>query len=187
MDVYRETAYNLSCLLFFHFWPFVTSIHIFKNLLKGISRMLFSHSVMFDSYQPHGLQHTRFPCLSLSPGVCSNSCPLSESWHLSILSSVAPFSSCPQIFPASWSFPVSWLFISGAQSIGASVWASVLPVNIQGWPELTLASTGLISLLSKGLSRVFSSTTVESERKNQFFGIQPSLWSNSYVQTVTRG
>ena len=177
MDVYRETAYNLSCLLFFHFWPFVTSIHIFKNLLKGISRMLFSHSVMFDSYQPHGLQHTRFPCLSLSPGVCSNSCPLSESWHLSILSSVAPFSSCPQIFPASWSFPVSWLFISGAQSIGASALASVLSMNIQGW--FPLGWTGLI-LQSKGFQE-FSSTTI---RKHLFFSAQPSLWSTCHICTT---
>ena len=109
-----------------------------------------------------GLQHTRFPCPSPSPGVCSNSCPLSQWCHPTISSSVAPFSSCPQSFPASGSFPVSRLFASGGQSIGAS--ASVLPRNIQGWFPLGL--TGWISLQTKGLSRVFSSTwqTVNNHR-----------------------
>ena len=120
--------------------------------------MLFSHSVMPDSLRPHGLQHTRLPCPSLSPRVCSNSCPLIQWCHPTIASSIAPFSSCPQSFPAWRSFPVSQLFASGGQSIGASASAWVLPMNIQGWFPLGL--TGLISFLSKGLSRVFSSTTV---------------------------
>ena len=126
---------------------------------------------MPDSLQPHGLQHARLPYPSLSPGVCSNSCPLSQWCSLSISSSVAPFSFCLQSFPASGSFPMSWLFASGGQSIGASALASVFPMNIQDWFPLGLA--GLI-LLSKGLSRVFSSTTIW---KHQFFSGQPSLSS----------
>ena len=110
--------------------------------------------------------------------VCSNSYPLSQWCHPTISSSVAPFSSCLQSFPASGSFPMSWLIALGGQSIGASAIASVLPMNIQHW--LPLRWTGLISLLSKGLSRVFSSTTI---LKHQFFGAQPSLWSNSYICT----
>ena len=126
---------------------------------------------MSNSLQPHGLQHSRLPWSSLYPRVCSNACQ----WcHPTISSSVTPFS-CLQSFPASGSFPVSWSFTSGGQSIRASALASVLPVNIQGWFPLGL--TGLISLLSKGLSRVFSSTTV---RKHQFFGAQPSLWYTSH-------
>ena len=113
---------------------------------------------MSDSLQPHGLQHDRLPCPSPSPGVCSNSCPLSQWCHPTISSSVVPFSFCPQSFPASGSFPMSRLFQSGAQSIGVSASASVLLMNTQGWFPLGL--TGLISLLSKGLSRVFSSPTV---------------------------
>ena len=127
--------------------------------------------------QPHGLQHARFPCLSLSPGVCSNSCPLSWWCYLTISSSAALFF-CLQSFPESKSFPVSWLFTSGSQSIRASALASVLPVNMQGWFPLGL--TGLISLQSKGLSRVFSSATVW---KHQFFGAKPPLWSNSHICT----
>ena len=105
---------------------------------------------MSDSLQPHGLQHTRLPCPSLSPEVCSNLCPLSWWCPPNISSSVVPFSSCPQSFPVSMSFPLDQFFISGGQSFGAS--ASVLPTNIQDWFPLGL--TGLISLLSKGLSRV---------------------------------
>ena len=115
--------------------------------------LLLSCSVMSNSLQ---LQHTRFPCSSLSPGVCSNSCPSSRWCHPTISSSVVPFSSCLQSFPASGSFPMSWLFTSGGQSIRAS--ASVLPMNILGWFSLGL--TGMISLLSKSFSRVFSSTKV---------------------------
>ena len=113
-------------------------------------------SVVFDSLRPHGLQHARLPCPLLSPRVCSNSCPLSWWCHPTIPTSTAHFSSCPQSFLTSGSFPVSRLFPWGGQSIGAS--ASVLPMNIQDWFPLGLSD--LISLLSKGLSRVFSSTTI---------------------------
>ena len=117
------------------------------------------------------------PCPSLSPGICSHSCPLSPWCHPTISSFVAPFSSCPpQSFPASGSFPVSWLFTSGGQSNGPSASASVLPMTIQDW--FPLGWTGWIFLQSKGLSRVFSSTTVQ---KHQSFSAQPSLWSNSHM------
>ena len=139
---------------------------------KGL--LLFSHLVMSDSLWLHGLQHNRFPIPSPSPGACSNSCPLNQWCHTTISSSIGPFSSCLQSFPASGSFPMSQLFTSGSQSIGAS--ASILPMNIQDWFPLEL--TGWISLQSKGLSRVFSSTTVQ---KHQFFSTQPSLWSNSHI------
>ena len=112
----------------------------------------------------------RLPCPSLSPRVCSDSCPLSCWCHPTFLSSVVPFSSCLQSFPAPGSFPVSQLFTSGGQSVGSSASASVLPMNIQDWFPLRL--TGLNSLLSQGLSRVFSNSTVQ---KNQFFGTQLSL------------
>ena len=114
--------------------------------------------------------------LSLSSGVCSNSCPLSRWCQPTISSSVIPFSSCSESFPASESFPVSQLFTSSDQRIGAS--ASILSVNIQGWFPLGL--TALITLLSTELSRVFSSTTVQ---KHQFFSAQPSLWRNSHIRT----
>ena len=127
----------------------------------------FSRSVVSDSLWPHGLQYARLPCPSLSPSVCANSCPLSW-WCHPIISSSVPLFSCRQSFPASGSFPVSWLFTSGDQSIGTLASASVLPMNIQGWFPLGL--TGLISLQSNGLSNVFSSTTV-----HQFFSAQPSL------------
>ena len=122
-------------------------------------------------FATHGLQHTRLPCPSPSPRACSNPCPLSRWCHPTISSSVAHF--CPKSFPASGSFIMSQFFISGGQIIWAS--ASVLPINIQGW--FTLALTGLSSLQSKGLSRVFSSTTV---LKRQFLGTQLSLWFNSH-------
>ena len=125
--------------------------------------LLFSGSVVSDSSRPQVPQHTRLPCPSLSPGVCSNS-GLSSRWcHPTISSSVIPFSSCLQSFPASGFFPMSWFFASGGQSIGASV--SVLPMNFQGWFPLGL--TGWISLQSRGLPKVFSNTTVQ---KHQFFG-----------------
>ena len=116
---------------------------------------------------------------SLSCRICSDSCPLSQWCYLTISSSAVPFSSCPQSFPASGSFPVSQLFTSGGQSTEAS--ASVLPMNIQGWFHLWLI--GMIFLQSKGLSRVFSNTTVQ---KHQFFSAQPSLWSNSHIRTLFR-
>ena len=146
------------------------------DTLKNRSFMIkisvqFSCSVMSDSLWPHGLQHTRLPCPSPTPRACSNSCPLSRWCHPTISSSAVPFSSCLQSFPASGSFPVSWFFASGGQSIGVSASASVRPVNILDW--FPLGWTGWISLLSKGrLLRVFSSTTV---KKHQFFGAQLSL------------
>ena len=140
--------------------------------------LLFSCLVVSNSLWPLGLQHTRLPCPSPSPGACSNSCPLTQWGHPNILPSVFPFSSCLQSFPVSRSF-LSWLFASGGQSIGASALASILlPMNIQGW--FPLGWTGLISLQSKGLSRVFSNTTVQ---KHQFFATQHSLWSNSHIHT----
>ena len=129
-------------------------------------------------FATHGLQHTRLPCPSLSPGVCSNSCPLSWWCHPTISSSVTLFSSCSQSFPASGSFPMSHFFPSGGQNIGVSASASVLPMNIQDW--FPLGWTSWISLLSKGLSRVFSNTTVQ---KHPFFGTQLSLESNSHIHT----
>ena len=137
--------------------------------------LLFSHLVVSDSSQPHGLTHTRFLCLSPSPGVCPSSCSLYRWCHPAISSSVVPFPFCLKSFPASGSFLMSWFFALGGQSIGAS--ASVLPMSIQGWFPLGL--TGLI-LLSKELSRVFSSTTV---RKHHFFSAQPFSWSNSHIHT----
>ena len=128
---------------------------------------------MSNSSQPPELQHIRLPCPSLSPGVCSNSCPLSWWCHPTISTSVITFSSCPQSFPT-WSFPMSWLFASGGHSIGASVSASVLPMNIQSW------LTGLLSLQFKGLSNIFYRITILT---HQFFGAQPSLWSNSHICT----
>ena len=116
--------------------------------------LLFSCEVLSDSLGPHGLQLMRLPCPSPFPGICSNSCPLSQRCRPTILPSVTPFSSCPQSFPASGSFPMSQLFTSGGQSIGVSASPSVLPVTIQEFP---LGWTGWISLQCKGLSRVFSS------------------------------
>ena len=138
------------------FFPFIYSVQ-------------FSLSVVSDSLQPHGLKHNRLPCPPLSPGVCSDSCPLSQWCHPTISSPVVPFSSCPQSFPTLGSFTVSQLFTSGGQIVGASALASVLPMNIQDWYPLGLI--GLISLLTKGLSRV---------QKYQFFRVQPSLWSNTH-------
>ena len=129
-----------------------------------------SCSVVSDSLRPHGLQHARPPCPSLTPRVYSNSCPSSRWCHPTISSSVIPFSSHLQSFPASGSLPVSQFFSSGDQSVGVSASASVLPMNIQDW--FSLGWTGWISLQSKGLWRVFSNTTVQ---KHQFFGAQLSL------------
>ena len=119
---------------------------------------------------PHELQHARPPCPSPTPGVYTNLCPLRRWCHPTISSSVIPFSSCPQSFPVSESFPMSQLFTSGGQSVGVSASTSVLPMNTQDWSPL--GWTGWISLKSKGLSRVFSNTTVQ---KHQFFGTQSSL------------
>ena len=134
----------------------------------------FSLSVMSNSLRPQGVQHTRLPCPSPTPRACSNSCPLSWWCHPTISSSLVPFSSCLQSFPAPGSFPMSRFIASGGQSIGTSALASVLPVNIQGWFPLGK----IFSLQFKGISRVFSSTTVQ---KHQFFSTQLSSWSNSHI------
>ena len=128
--------------------------------------------------QPHRLEHSRLPCPSVYPRVCSNSCPLSQWCRPTISFSITPFSSCPQSFPESKSFPMSQLFALGDHSIGTSASVSVLPMNIQGWFPLT----GLISLQSKGLSRVFSSTRVG---RHESFSAQHSLWFNSHLYMTT--
>ena len=147
----------------------------------SLSSVQFSHSVMSDSLRPHELQHARPPCPSPTPGVYPNSCPSSRWCHPTISSSVVPFSSCLQSFPASGSFPRSQFFTSGGQSIGVSASASVFPMNVQDWFHLGL--TGVISLQSKGLSRVFCNTTVQ---KHQFFSTQLFLivqLSHPYMTT----
>ena len=135
-----------------------------------LSSVQFSCSVVSDSLQPHGPQHTRPPWPSPTPRVYPKSCPLSQWCHPTISSSVVPFSSCPQSFPTSGCFQMSQLFTWGGQSTEVSASASVLPMNIQDWSPLEW--TGRTSLQSKGLSRVFSNTTVQ---KHQFFGTQLSL------------
>ena len=143
-----------------------------------VSSVLFSHSVVSDSLRPHEPQHARSPCPSPTLGVHPNPCPLSLCCHPAISSSVVPFSSCPESRPASESFPVSQLFAPGRQSIGVSASASVLPMYTQDWSPL--GWTGWICLQSKGLSRVFSNTTLQ---KHQFCGAQLLLWSNSHIYT----
>ena len=152
----------------------------YLNIIKTMhySSVQFSHSVVSDSLRPHESQHTRPPCPSPTPGVHSNSHPSSRWCHPDISSSVAPFSSCPQSLPASESFPMSQLFAWGGQSTGVSALASVLPENTQAWSPSEW--TGWISLQCKGLSRVFSNTTVQ---KHQFFGAQLSSQSNSHIHT----
>ena len=157
-----------------------TSLHWQLDLcsILSISSVQFNHSVVSDSLRPHEPQHSRHPCPSPIPRVYLNSCPLSRWCHPAISSSVIPFSSCPQSFPASGSFQMSQPFTSGGQSMGVSASTSVLPMNTQGWSPLEW--TGWISLQSKGLSRVFSNTTVQ---KHQFFGTQPSSQSNAHIHT----
>ena len=150
------------------------SLEILDHLWKQFSSVAQSCLTL----QLHGLQYARPPCLSLIPGAYSKSYPLHQWCHSTISSSVVPFSSNLQSFPASGSFPVSQFFTSDGQSIGVSDLASVLPVNIQDW--FPLGFTGMISLLSKGLSRVFSSATIQN---HQFFGAQPFLWSTSHICT----
>ena len=149
---------------------------ICTNLI--FSSVQFSCSLVSNSLQSHESQHTRPPCPSPSPGVHSNSRPSSWWCHPAISSSVVPFSSCPQSVPASESFPVSQLFTWGGQSTGVSALASFLPKNTQGWSPLEW--TGWISLQPKGLSRVFSNTTVQ---KHPFFSAQLSSQSNSHIHT----
>ena len=136
--------------------------------------LLFNHPVESDSWRPQGLKHAKLRYSSPSPKLCPSSCSLHWWCHPSISTSDALFSFCPQSFPASGNFPVSWLFASDDQNTEASDSASVLPASIQGWFPLRV--TGLISLLSKEPSGVFSSTTV---LRHQFFGFLPSLWSSS--------
>ena len=148
-----------------------------QSTMEGFSSVQFSHSVMSDSLQPHESQHTRPPCPSPTPGVQSNSCPSRRWCHPAISSSVVPFSSCPQSLPASKSFPMSQLFTRGGQSIGVSALASFLPKNTQDL--FPLEWTSWISLQSKGLSRVFSNTTVQKHQ----FGTQLSSQSNPHIHT----
>ena len=174
---------HLQIALFhsFHGWVIFHCIYVWYHLYPFIylwtpvcfyvfSSVQFSHSVVSNSLWPHGLQHTRPPCPSPTPKVYSNSCPLHQWCHPTISASVIPFSSHLQSFPASGSFLMSWFFASGGQSIGVSASTSVLPMNLQDW--CPLGWTGWISLQFKGLSRVFSNTTVQ---KHQFFSDQLSL------------
>ena len=164
------------CLHFLNNFSFQSNLYIVSSLifLKHTS-VQFSCSVVFGSLQPHESQHTRPPCPSPTPRVYSNSCPSSQWCHPS---SVISFSSCPQSLLASGSFPMSQLFTWGGQSIGVSALASVLSMNTQDWSPLEWI--GWISLQSKGLSRVFSNTTVQ---KHQFFGVQLSSQYNSHSHT----
>ena len=148
------------------------------NRKKDFSSVQFNHSVVSDSLWPHEPQHTRPPCPIPTPRVHPNPCPWSWWCHPTISSSVIPFSSCPQSFPASGSFQISQLFASVSQNIGISASTSVLPMNTQDWSPL--GWTGLISLQFKRLSRVLSNTTVQ---KHQFFGAQLSSQSNSHIHT----
>ena len=145
--------------------------------IASFTSVQFSRSVVANSLWPPWTQHAMPPCPSPIPGVYPHSCQLGWWCHPTISSSVIPFSSCPQSFPASWSFQMSQLFTSGGQSIGVSASASILPMNTQDW---SLGRTGWISLQTKGLSRVFSNITVQ---KHQFFSAQLSLLPNSYIHT----
>ena len=161
----------------FNFWKAFEGNTV-RSLSPNPSSVQFSRSVVSDSLQPHEVQHARPPCPPSTPGVYLNSCPLSRWCHPTISSSVIPFSSRPQSFPASGSFQMSQLFASGGQSIGVSASASVLPMNTQD--RSPLGWTGWISLQFKGLWRVFSNTTAQ---KHPFFGAQLSLQSNSHIHT----
>ena len=156
------------------FWKTTDFKESFPVLLQ------FSRSVVSDSLRPHGLQHSRLPCPSPTPGAHSDPHPSSRWCHPTVSPSVIPFTSCPQSFPASGSSQMSQLLASGGQTSGASASASVFPMNLQEWFPLGL--TSLIPLQSKELSRVLSNTAVQ---KHQFFA-QPSLWSNSPIHTWLR-
>ena len=183
-------ANNMQTRLQCHQWLIVTFLKKYRQQVNYktktlelwiVSEMIsvqFSHSVMSDSLQPHESQHARPPFPSPTTRVHSNSCPSCWWCHLAISFSVVPFSSCPQSLPASESFPASQLFSWGVQSLGVSALASVLPMNTQDWSPLEWA--GWISWQSKGLSRVFSNTTVQ---KHQLFGAQLSSQSNSHIHT----
>ena len=155
---------------------------MFIDCAIDFSSVQFSRSVVSDSLQPHGLQHIRPSCPLPTPGVYSNSCPLRRWCHSTISSSVVPFSSHLQFFPATGSFQMSQFFASGGQSTGVSASASVFTMNIQDW--FPLGWTGWIFLQSKGLSRVFSNTTVQ---KHQFFSTQLSSQSSSHIHTWLLG
>ena len=181
--IYFNHPFKFYILAFAFKSIFLNLLWKYMVFLNWIEMMVFpfsQFSCLVESYSlwPHGLQHARLPCPSSIPEACSNSCPSSRWCHPAISSSVIPFSSCLQSFPTAGSFPVSQFFASDGQSIGASASASVPPMNIQDW--FPLGWTGWISLLSKGLSRIFSNTTVQ---KHQFFGTQLSLWSNSHIRT----
>ena len=165
-----------SCFPFWH--TILIYILLFLTYILQFNSVQFSCSVMSDSLWPHELQHARPPCPSPTPRVYSNSCPSSRWCHPAILSSVVPFSSCPQSLLASGSFLMSQLFTWGGQSIGVPASASVLPMNTHDW--FPLGWIGWISLQFKGLSRVFSNTTVQ---KHQFFGAQLSSPSNFHIYT----
>ena len=160
LDAYVSTNKITAWVSLFSY-RFCQKRFLICNLYQSVQ---FNCSVVSDFLWPHGLQHTRLPCPSPTPRACSNSCLSSRWFHLTISYSVIPFSSCLQSFPGSGSFPMSQFFASGDQSIGVSVSASVLPMNIQDWFPLGLA--GWISFQSKELSRVSSNTTVQ---KHQFF------------------
>ena len=154
---------------------------LFYETMDALLLSSFSCQVVSDSATLWTTVMARPPCPLLSPRVCPKSCPLNQWCHPTISSSVIPFPSCLQSFPASGSFQMSQFFASGGQSIGVSASTTVLPMNVQD--SFPLRLTGLISLQSKGLSTVFFNTTVW---KHQFFGTQPSLWSNSHICTTTR-
>ena len=180
-NVVLYSSIQHSDLLFIDYTPvkviikcWLYSLHCALYLLL----LLFHRWVVSDTLGPRGLQHTRLLCPLLTPRICSNSCPLSQWCYLTVSSSAAPFSFCFQSFQASESFPMSHFFELGGQSTGVSASAPFPPKNTQGWSPLEW--TGWISLQSKGLSRVFSNTTVQ---KHQFFGIQLSSQSNSHIYT----
>ena len=159
-------------------WCLLWKSQYFEEVVAFNFLVQFSHSVVSDSLRPHESQHSRPPCPSPTPGVHSDSCPSIRWCHPAIPSSVVPFSSCPQSLPASESFPMSQFLTWGGQSTRVSASASFLPKNTQGWSPSEWI--GWISLQSKGLSRVFSKTTVQ---KHQFFSTQLSSQSNSSIHT----
>ena len=179
--IWKQCHCKCSPTTIFYFIYKITVNIILKIWIRlyfsWVSSVQFSCSVMSNPLQPHEPQHARPPCPSPTPGVHPNPCPLSWWCHPTISSFIVPFS-CPQSFPASQSFQMSQLFASSGQSIGVSASASVLPMNTQDWSPL--GWTGWISFQSKGLSRVFSNTTVQ---KHQFFGAQLSFWSDSHIHT----
>ena len=178
MKMLKICPFSLPFLNSCYFIQFCLWTESFIHLhVKNVS-VQFSCSVVSDSLRHHELQHARPPCPSPTPGVHSDSGPSSRGCHPAISSFVVPFSSCPQSLPASESFPMSQLFAWGGQSIGVSASAPVLPMNTQDWSPLEW--TCWISLQSKGLSRVFSNTTVQN---HQFFGAQLSLQSNFHIHT----